>query len=96
MLNHLDEHKHAFWEKAEIQNQTSKKIVSSDLFLLKKDQHPYAMYALFLKADLFDHNELSSDLMNLSQADVAMKTSGQRPKSILEALIISICRPKCL
>jgi DNA polymerase III subunit delta len=96
LLNHLDEQKHAFWEKAEIQNQTSKKNVSSDLFLLKKDQHPYAVYVLFLKADLFDHTELLSDLMNLSQADAAMKTSGQRPKSILEELIISICRPKCL
>jgi hypothetical protein len=34
--------------------------------------------------------------MDLSQADAAIKTTGQRPKSILEEMIIKICRPNGL
>jgi DNA polymerase-3 subunit delta len=96
LLNYLDKHGNPFREKPENRNFTSKKSVSSDLILFKKDQHPYAVYALFLKAESFDGNQVATALMILSQADAAMKTSGQRPRSILEEVIIKICNLKGL
>jgi DNA polymerase III subunit delta len=96
LLNHFNENEYFFWEKSDAEHVSQKQKISSDLILLKKDQHPYAVYILFLKADIFEENEISMALMNLSQADAAMKTSGQRPTSILQEAIIKICRPKNL
>jgi DNA polymerase III subunit delta len=92
LLNHLDENRYSFWVKSDKESVTSKQKITSDLILLKKDQHPYALYLLFTKEDVFEDYEILMALMNLSQADVAMKTTGQRPKSILEEIIIKICR----
>jgi DNA polymerase III subunit delta len=92
LLSYLEKCGHAYWEKSESESASSKKSISSDLLLLKKDQHPYAVYILFNKTDKFSEKELSKALMDLSQADAAMKTTGQRPKSILEEMIIKICR----
>jgi DNA polymerase-3 subunit delta len=88
---YLNESSRAFGEKPEREAAALKKDIPSDLMLMKKDQHPYAVYILFQKAQRFDEKEISSALIRLSQADVAMKTSGQRPKSILEEVVIKIC-----
>jgi DNA polymerase III subunit delta len=96
LLTYLDKNEYYLRQKSGTECTVSKSNISSDLLLIKRDQHPYAVYALFLKADMFEEKEITLALMNLSQADAAMKTSGQRPKSVLEELIIKICRPKIL
>ncbi|MCU0598093.1 MAG: hypothetical protein MUE70_02405 [Desulfobacterales bacterium] len=93
LLCRLKENELAYLDKSENESASSKKSVSSDLLILKKDQHPYSVYASFLKAERMEEVGILRALTNLSKADMAMKTTGQRPKSILEELIIKICTP---
>lgn len=62
-----------------------------DLCIVRKKEHPYAVYSLFLKAKNFHTRELVAAFRALNRADVALKTAGQSPKAVLESLIIGIC-----
>lgn len=91
LINYFSEHHGKFWEKSGTDSSDDKKNYVSDLFLIKKIYHPYSLYLLFMKSDLYTKNHLCAVMGILSLADTALKTLGQRPKSILENAIIKIC-----
>ncbi len=72
----------------------SRKNISSDLLMLRKDSHPYSLYILFQNANMFEYDEIINNIKLLSQADALMKISGQRPDAVLQEMVITICRPR--
>ncbi len=64
-----------------------------DLLIAKSSKSPYPVYQTLLKSDRFTASELDEILEYLSSADLRLKTTGQNPVRILEAVIIRICTP---
>jgi DNA polymerase-3 subunit delta len=58
---------------------------------LEIPDNPYPVYKMLIKSDKFTKNELIDDIEHLSQADFRLKTTKQRPKTILEEAIFWIC-----
>jgi DNA polymerase-3 subunit delta len=65
---------------------------ATDLVIVKSPKNPYPVYQMLLKSEGFTADELVAALECLSQADLRLKSTGQRPKLILEATILRICR----
>ena len=63
----------------------------SDLMLAKNPKNAYPIYQTLLKAANFSLAELCAALDRLSQTDLALKTTGQNPKIMLEEAILEIC-----
>lgn len=91
LISYVESQNYVFWEKTGADAAVDKKNYSSDLFLTKKSSHPYSLYLLITKSEIFQENHLLRSVEILSLADAALKTTGQRPKSILENMIIQIC-----
>jgi len=53
--------------------------------------HPYVVYNAFRFSGRFSGNELIRNLEALLEADLALKTTGQDPRIVMERLIIQIC-----
>jgi hypothetical protein len=62
-----------------------------ELCVIRKKEHPYAAYSLFSRAANFKTRELTAAFVELNRADVALKTTGQSSRAVLESLIIGIC-----
>lgn len=69
------------------------KAAPADLLIAKSSKSPYPVYLTILKSDRFSGSELTEILEDLSDADRRLKTTGQNPLRILEAVIIRICGP---
>jgi DNA polymerase-3 subunit delta len=63
----------------------------TDLVIAKNPNNPYPVYQMLLKSEMFTTNELIAALESLSQSDLRLKSTGQKPRLILEKAILSIC-----
>jgi DNA polymerase-3 subunit delta len=55
-------------------------------------QHPFVIYRALKNADGFSREELSACIEMLAGTDLALKTTGQEPRLLLERFLISVCR----
>ena len=69
-----------------------KKVASSDLVLAKNPKSPFPVFQTLKKADNFSIQALTSAMVDLSETDVRMKSTGQDPRMLLEAFLIGLCR----
>jgi DNA polymerase III subunit delta len=69
-----------------------KKVASSDLVLAKNPKSPFPVYQTLKKADRFSIEALTSAMIDLSETDVRMKSTGQDPRMLLERFLIGLCR----
>jgi DNA polymerase-3 subunit delta len=69
-----------------------KKAAASDLVLAKNPKSPFPVFQTLKKADNFSMEELTDAMVDLSQTDVHMKSTGQDPRLLLEAFLITLCR----
>ena len=58
---------------------------------LEIPDNPYPVYKMLIKSEKFTKNELIDDIEHLSQADFRLKYTKQKPKIILEEVILRIC-----
>jgi DNA polymerase-3 subunit delta len=54
--------------------------------------NPYPVYKLMLNSEKFNKKELVEALEHLSQADLRLKYTKQKPKTVLEEVIFRICK----
>ncbi|MBC2710802.1 MAG: hypothetical protein HGJ94_07325 [Desulfosarcina sp.] len=71
-----------------------KKAASSDLVLAKNPKSPFPVFQTLKKADSFSLEALISAIINLSETDIRLKSTGQDPRMLLEAFLIGLCRRK--
>ncbi|MGD8892462.1 MAG: hypothetical protein PVF94_05485, partial [Desulfobacterales bacterium] len=64
----------------------------TDLVIAKSAKNPYPVYQMLLKSEMFTTDELIAVLESLGQADLRLKSTGQKPRLILEKLILFICQ----
>jgi len=57
-------------------------------------QHPYVIYNALKNAESFSYNELVGYLEQISNTDIALKTTGKDPELTIERLLIEICKQK--
>ena len=69
----------------------SKKKPVSDLMIAKNPNNPYPVFQQFLRSRNYSKKELLSAFVALSHADIKLKTTGQKPVTVLEEVIFSIC-----
>ena len=69
-----------------------KKKPSSDLVLVRNPKSPFPVFQTLKKADNFSLEELTAAVGSLSRTDLAMKSTGQDPRLLLEAFLIGLCR----
>jgi DNA polymerase-3 subunit delta len=63
----------------------------TDLVIAKNPNNPYPVYQMLLKSEMFTTDELIATLESLSQSDLRLKSTGQKPRLILEKAILCIC-----
>ena len=63
----------------------------TDLVIAKNPNNPYPVYQMLLKSEMFTTDEIIETLESLSQSDLRLKSTGQKPRLILEKAILSIC-----
>ncbi len=66
---------------------------ATDLLVARNPNNAYPVYQTLLRAEGYSEQALKGALECLARADVQLKTSGQKPKMILESLVFSICGP---
>jgi DNA polymerase-3 subunit delta len=66
----------------------------TDLMIAKNPNNPYPVYILLQKSEKYTIAELIDAFECLSRADMRLKSTGQRPKLILEEAILKICRQR--
>lgn len=54
-------------------------------------QHPYVIYNALRNSARYSHGELLAHMDRVLAADVAMKSTGQEPRLLLERLLIDLC-----
>ena len=69
-----------------------KKAATSDLVLAKNPKSPFPVFQTLKKADNFSIEALTTAMVDLSQIDVRMKSTGQDPRMLLEMFLIGLCR----
>jgi DNA polymerase-3 subunit delta len=69
-----------------------KKAVSSDLVLAKNPKSPFPVFQTLKKAEGFSRDALISAMIDLSEIDLRMKSSGQDPRMLLETFLVKLCR----
>jgi len=69
-----------------------KKAATSDLVLAKNPKSPFPVFQTLKKADNFSIEALTTAMVDLSQIDVRMKSTGQDPRMLLETFLIGLCR----
>ena len=57
-------------------------------------QHPFVVYQALKNAERFTRAELTSYLDLLLRTDLALKTTGQEPRLLLERVLITVCGAK--
>jgi DNA polymerase-3 subunit delta len=86
--------KHTAKDKHPSKNKDKKKKTRpvTDLVIAKNPKNPYPVYQMLLKCERFTTDELIAVLESLGQADLRLKSTGQKPRLILEKLLLSICQ----
>ena len=80
------------WESMRSKNvNAAKKKPAVDLLIAQNPNNPYPVYQMLLKSEMFTTDELIATLESLSQSDLRLKSTGQKPRLILEKAILSIC-----
>jgi DNA polymerase-3 subunit delta len=69
-----------------------KKTASSDLVLAKNPKSPFPVFQTLKKAERFSRDALISSMIELSEIDLRMKSTGQDPRMLLETFLIKLCR----
>jgi DNA polymerase-3 subunit delta len=69
-----------------------KKAATSDLVLAKNPKSPFPVFQTLKKADNFSTEALASAMVDLSQTDLRMKSTGRDPRMLLETFLIGLCR----
>ena len=64
---------------------------TTDLLVARNPNNAYPVYQTLIKAEGYSTQELLCAMESLARADVQLKSSGQRPKIILESVVFSIC-----
>ncbi len=64
----------------------------TDLIIANNPNNPYPVYILLQKSEKYTTPELIEAFECLRRADMRLKSSGQRPRLILEEAILKICR----
>jgi DNA polymerase III subunit delta len=82
------------WNTALYDDEKTKKKISTSLTIAKNINNPYPVYQLFIKSENFKEKELILGLKKLGEADMMLKSSGQKPRLILEKVIISLIMQK--
>ncbi len=54
-------------------------------------QHPFVVYQALKNAERFTRAELAGYLELLVRTDLALKTTGQDPRLLLERVLITVC-----
>jgi len=65
----------------------------TELQIARTPNNPYPVYQLFLQSDRYTLPEIHAAVVKLHEADKRLKSTGQSPKTVLEHLVFSICRP---
>ncbi|MFA5812867.1 MAG: hypothetical protein WC956_11160, partial [bacterium] len=55
-------------------------------------QHPYVVYQALKNADRFTRSELAGYLEMLVRIDLALKSTGQEPRLLLERFLLAVCK----
>lgn len=55
-------------------------------------QHPYVIYNALRNSGGFSHDELVGYMNRLVDVDIALKTTGMKPRLVLEHLLMDICK----
>jgi DNA polymerase-3 subunit delta len=75
-----------------VEGKKNKKAASSDLVLAKNPKSPFPVFQTLKKADNFSLDTLISAMIDLSEIDLRMKSTGQDPRMLLETFLIKLCR----
>jgi len=78
-------------ERGEKTPRKKKRKPATDLLVVRNPSNAYPVYQTLVKAESYSTRELLCALESLAKADVQLKTTGQRPKIILESVVLSIC-----
>jgi len=81
-------------QRSKSKNAKKKSRPHTDLVIVKSSKNPYPVYQMLLKSEMFTTDELIAVFESLGQADLRLKSTGQKPKLILEKLIFFICQSK--
>jgi hypothetical protein len=57
-----------------------------------KSMHPFALHKTMVRAAATPMEELNRSLQQLFAAELALKSTGVSPRTVLESLIIRLCR----
>jgi DNA polymerase-3 subunit delta len=71
---------------------TKKGMPRTDLLIAQNPKNPYPVYKSMQKAEGFSKNDLLRIVETLSSADGMLKSTGHSPASVLENIVLSICR----
>ena len=71
--------------------QKKKKKPATDLVIARNPNNAYPVYQTLRKADTYAKKALLMSLERLARADVQLKSTGQKPKTVLESAILFIC-----
>ena len=55
-------------------------------------QHPFVVYQALKNADRFTRSELAGYLEMLVRIDLALKSTGQEPRLLLERFLLAVCK----
>ncbi len=79
-------------QRSKSKNAKKKSRPVTDLVIAKSSKNPYPVYQMLLKSEMFITDELIAVFESLGQADLRLKSTGQKPRLILEKLIFFICQ----
>ena len=100
-LQQLEDWENVIPKSGSVQRETSKKNNTrakrgkqrTDLLIAQNPKNSYPVYKSMQKAEGFTMNALHGIMVLLGNADNLLKTSGHSPASVLENLVLKICRP---
>lgn len=78
-------------EKGKNRSPKIKAGAGSDLFINKNPKNPFPTYQLLKKSDHFSMVDLKAALYAIKDGDMAMKSTGQNPRRVLEDVVFKIC-----
>jgi DNA polymerase-3 subunit delta len=75
-----------------IRPKMKKSKTATDLIIAKNPKNAYPIYQLFKKSERFSKKDLLKAVESLNAADKRLKSGSQKPKLVLEKVILEICR----
>lgn len=79
-------------KKAKPGKTAKKGTAGTELVIAKNPRSPYPIYLMFKNSEKFTLKALLDAMVELSAADIRLKSTGQKPKLILEDLLFKLCR----